>query len=32
MIIGWIYKNIKSKDIIKFIISQFDLIMDQIEF
>jgi hypothetical protein len=32
MIIGWICKNIKSKDIIKFLIGQFDLIMGQIKF
>jgi hypothetical protein len=32
MIIGRICINIKSKDIIKFLIGQFDLIMGQIEF
>jgi hypothetical protein len=32
MIIGRICINIKFKDIIKFLISQFDLIMGQIEF
>jgi hypothetical protein len=32
MIIGWICIKIKSKDIIKFLIGQFDLIMGQIEF
>jgi hypothetical protein len=31
MIIGRIFKNIKSKNIIKFLIGQFDLIMDQIK-
>jgi hypothetical protein len=32
MIIGWICKNIKSKNIIKILIGQFDLIIGQIEF
>jgi hypothetical protein len=32
MIIGQIFIKIKSKDIIKFLIGQFDLIMGQIEF
>jgi len=32
MIIGRIYIKLKSNDIIKFLIGQFDLIMDQIEF
>jgi hypothetical protein len=32
MIIGWIDIKIKSKDIIKFLIGQFDLIMGQIKF
>jgi hypothetical protein len=32
MITGWIFIKIKSKDIIKFLISQFDLIMGQIKF
>jgi hypothetical protein len=32
MIIGWICIKIKSNDIIKFLIDQFDLIMSQIEF
>ena len=32
MIIGQICIKIKSKDIIKFLIGQFDLIMGQIEF
>jgi hypothetical protein len=32
MIIGQIYIKIKSSDIIKFLIGQFDLIMGQIEF
>jgi hypothetical protein len=31
-IIGWICIRIKSKDIINFLISQFDLIMSQIKF
>jgi len=32
MIIGWICIKIKFKDIIKILIGQFDLIMDQLEF
>jgi hypothetical protein len=32
MIIGWICIKIKSNDIIKFLIDQFDLIISQIEF
>jgi len=32
IIIGWICIRIKSKDIIKFLRGQFDLIMGQIEF
>ena len=32
MIIGQICINIKSKNIIKFLIGKFDLIMDQIKF
>jgi len=31
MIIGWIYTKIKSKDITRFLIGQFDLIMGQIK-
>jgi hypothetical protein len=32
MIIGWICISIKTKDIIKFLIGQFDLITGQIKF
>jgi len=32
MIIGWICIKIKSNDIIKFLIDQFDLIIGQINF
>jgi len=32
MIIGWICIKIKSNDIIKFLMGQFDSIMGQIEF
>jgi len=32
MIIGWICIKIKSKNIIKFLISQFDLIMGKLNF
>jgi len=32
MIIGWICIKITSKDLIKFLIGHFDLIMGQIEF
>jgi hypothetical protein len=31
MIFGWIYINIKLRDIIRFLVVQFDLIMGQIE-
>ena len=32
MIIGWICTKIKSNDIIKFLMGQFDLILGQIKF
>jgi hypothetical protein len=32
MIIGWICIKIKFKDLIKFLIGQFDLIMGQVKF
>jgi hypothetical protein len=31
MIIGWIYIKIKSKDLIRFLIDQFNLIISQIK-